>query len=469
MTGGAGAFTAMRVAERLRNRVAEPWEVFGERILRYELHLNGARIEMRRAPVALEGYGLRFFRPVDESLAVGTAAGTDLSDAGVDAQVARAEATTAYSRFPARKVELPGPSGAGPSVEVVDHQLWDHPVESLERLSAALLRPLEGRTDVVPSFGSVRVSLFESTLANSEGLQRRHAHTVLELEFAVKAMGGPEGAAPGEYWSNQRHRTLPEERGVEEMIRRWARLAEDMRHAKTPSSAATRVVLPPAVLGDILPAIVGFRLSGPAQLRKMMPPLETRVGAEALTVHDHGLLPYAVGSAPFDDEGVPQARRSLIERGVLKGSLQDLLHASALSAPGGGNGRRDSQLFPSWFHFAQGVTAGPTTLEVAPGSGGSDEELMEALGEGIWVDQLGYAFPDPVSGSFGGELRAAYRVRGGKRAEALRGGTLGGVVFAAQGTDSLLHQVAAIGSRTELVGALQTPPWIVAGMTVAGS
>ena len=463
------AFTAMRVAERLRSRTAAPWEVFGQRLHRYELHLNGAEIEMRRAPVELEGYGLRVFRPVDDALGVGTSSSSDLSDAGVDRQATEADAAAKYARFPARRIELPGPAGHAQEVEVVDRRLWEHPVETLESYVAALLAPLDGKKDVRPSFGSVRGTLIETTLANSEGLQRRFSHTSFEVEFAVKAFGGAEGAPPGEYWVNQRHRRLPDERTVGPEVERWCRVAQEMRSAKSPTSGPTNIVLPTGVLADILPAIVGFRLSGQAQLRKMMPPMDSKVAASHVTIHDHGLLPYALGTAPFDDEGVAQARRPLIEAGVLRGSLNDLLHSSALGSPGGGNGRRDSALFPNWFQFAQGLGPAPTTLEVAPGSGGSDAELIEAAGEGIWVDQLGYAFPDPVSGAFGGELRAAYRIHRGKLAEPLRGGTLGGVVFASEGSESLLTQVRSIGARTELAGGLRSPNWLVSAMTVAGA
>jgi len=463
------AFTAFRAAERLKPRSQPPWEVYGERLRRYEVHLNGPRVEMLRAPVELEGYGLRVFRRAEEKMGVGFAASTDLRDAGVEAALAAAEGAAQYARFPARRVELPGTAGGPADVAIVDRGLWDRPVESVERFVATLLAPFEGRAHEQPSFGSVRATLVETTLANSEGIQRRYHHTMLEVEIAVKATGGPEGAPPGEYWVNQRHRQVPSDATVRTEAERWIRLAQDVRRAKGPETGATKVVLPTSVLSDILPAIVGFRMSGSARLRKMMPPMGSQVGAPEVTIVDDGLIPHAIGTAPFDDEGVGQSRRPLVEAGVATGSIYDLLHASALGEPTGGNGRRDSALFPAWFRFAQSPVPGPTTLSVKPGRGGTDAELAEIAGDGLWVDQLGYAFPDPLSGAFGGEIRSAYRIRGGKIAEPVRGGTVGGVVFAAPGEASLLHSVAAIGRSTELVGGLLSPNWLVDGMTVAGA
>ena len=287
--------------------------------------------------------------------------------------------------------------------------------------------------------------------------------------IAIKGTGGPECAAPGEYGVNHRASRLPTDAELGRDVERWCVLAQDVRRAKGPSSGPTRVVLPPGVLSDVLPAIVGFRMSGTAQMRKMAPEEGANVGSPHVTIVDDGLLPFGLGTAPCDDEGTSQSRRPLIEAGVACGAIQDLLHASALGTGSTGNGRRDSTQFASWYHFAQSPAPNPTTLVVAPGKGGSEAELLEACGEGIWIDQLGYAFPDPISGAFGGEIRSAYRVHRGKKAEPIRGGTLGGVVFAAPGEASLLASILAVGARAELVGMLSSPPVLVEGMSVAGA
>ncbi len=74
-----------------------------------------------------------------------------------------------------------------------------------------------------------------------------------------------------------------------------------------------------------------------------------------------------------------------------------------------------------------------------------------------------------MSASFGGEIRIGYRIRSGKIAEPVRGGTVGGVVFAPPGTRSLLANVEALGSRVELSDALAAPPVLVRPLTVAGA
>lgn len=465
---GAEAFTAYRVGDRLRTRLETPWEAFGERLRRYEVHLTGRRVEMIRGPIRLEGYGVRLLRPHDGLIRVGFAASNDLSDAGIDGASERAEAAARFSRFPARRVDLPSSVAAhAPPVENQDRDLWERPMETLLAYRDRLLAAFEGSRDEVLSFGSLRATLTETTLTNSEGIQRQYGHTLVDVELAVKATGGPEGAAPGEYWVNERHRRL-DLRSVEEAVAAWRRRAQDVRRASPPATGETTVVLPPSVLADVLPATLGYRLSGVSELRKMAPPPGSRVGSEVVHVADDGRFPFGPGTAPFDDEGIPQARRDLIAAGLFQGGVNDLLHASALGQAPTGNGRRESALTLSWFHFDRTPSPQPTTLVVAPGSGGSEAELAEAVGEGLWIDQLGYAFPDPVSTSYGGEIRVAYRIHRGKLGEPVRGGTLGGVVLGREGEPSLLASARAIGSRPALAGQLSTAPWIVDRMAVAG-
>lgn len=469
MSASSGtAFTAYRVGDRLRPRAEAPWEVYGERLRRYEIHLSGQRVEMTRGPIHLEGYGVRVFRPDDGRMRVGFFASNDLGDAGIDAALEAAESAGRFSRFPAPRVELPSAVAAhAPPVENADPDLWARPLETLEAYRAALAAAFEGRHDEVLSFGSLKANLIEVTLTNSEGIQRQYHHTTAEVEFAVKATGGPAGAAAGEYWVNDRRRRL-DPRGLADAVATWCRRAQDVRRASPPPSGPTTVVLPPSVLADVLPAILGYRFSGAAELRKMAPPVGSRVGSDVVSITDDGTYPFGLGTAPFDDEGVPQARRPLIERGTVAGGLYDLLYASALGRSTTASGRRDSLLFVPWFHFDRAPTPEPTTIVVAPGTGGSDEELAEAAGEGLWVDQLGYAFPDPASSAWGGEIRAAYRIHGGKIAEPVRGGTLGGVVLAPEKEPSVLGGARAVGRTPELRGALASPPWLIDGLVVAG-
>lgn len=464
-----GPPVAFAVADPLRHHAAVPWEIFGERLRRFELHLNGDRVETARGPIDLQGFGLRVFRTKGEQLGVGHFASTDLSDSGVRFALEQAETAGRHSRFPASTVELPGGGSDGAPPELVDRRLWESPVDALEEFVHTFLEASRQPPDVAPSFGSVRATLCETSVANSSGLRRQYRHTLVELEVAVKSSGGPEGGPPGEYWVNHRARRLPTPAEISAAGAHWATVARDVRRATAPPAGVRRVVLPPEVLADVLPSILGFRLSGAARLRDMMPEPASQVGAERLTIRDDGRLAFGLGSAPCDDEGTAQQPRAVIQDGRFQSGFYDALHAASFGVKATGNARRDSAAFQPWFHFDRPPAPQGTNLAIGPGDAGELGELAEAVGDGLYVEQLGYAFPDAMSGAFGGEIRAGYRIRGGKLAEPVRGGTVGGMVIAGPGEPSLLGSIQGIGRDVRLVGYLSCPTLWVDGLEVAGS
>jgi predicted Zn-dependent protease len=150
------------------------------------------------------------------------------------------------------------------------------------------------------------------------------------------------------------------------------------------------------------------------------------------------------------------------------GSLAyDLLHGSKFGVPSNGHGTRVPVLGEP-YRFAGGLAPATSNLVLATGEAGSDAELMERVGEGIWLEQLGYPFPDYLGGTYGGELRAAYRIHRGKKAEPLRGGTVGGLLYGPKGTPSLFGGVIALGSRSEQHGAFSSPAVAAEKIAVAG-
>jgi predicted Zn-dependent protease len=466
-TEPGSAETAFRVADRLA-RLEGPWDVYAERSRRYEVHLNGLKVELVRGPILLEGYGIRLLRRRGEILGVGSQASTDLSDEGIQRVVSEAEKIARFSSFPAPKAELPAPSGTASSVDILDPALGRDTPRVLEAYVAALRDAFERTPDAVPTFGSVKVTLVETTLANSAGLSAQYPHSMVEEEVAVKAFGGPEGRPPGEYWySSVERRLAPEALGGQ--VENWVRYARDARRAKSPPSGNGRVILPPEVLDGILPVVIGFKLTGLARLRHLAPEPGTVTGPARLSISDDGRLPWATGSSPVDDEGTPQGSRSLIADGKVADILYDSLYASALGAQSTGSARRGSRFFRAPGRRFMGHTAPGTSTTVVPaGDGGSDEELIETVGDGLWIQQLGWASPEEVSTAFGGEIRIGYRIRGGKLAEPVRGGTIGGLLIAPEGKPSMFNDLEAGGSRAVLCGGIYAPALLVRSMTVSG-
>ena len=106
-----------------------------------------------------------------------------------------------------------------------------------------------------------------------------------------------------------------------------------------------QVVLGPGWPGILLHEAIGHGLEGDFN-RKGTSAFSGRIGERVAsplcTVVDDGTLTDRRGSLNVDDEGTPTQCTTLIERGVLKGYLQDKLNARLMKAAPTGNGRRES-------------------------------------------------------------------------------------------------------------------------------
>ena len=449
------------------------WDLFGQRLRRYELYFDGRHTETIRGPLVVEGVGLRLFEPLEgqNTMTIGFQATTELSGDGLAKIRETAHRLARHTMFPAPRVELPG-GGKGPlgAVEVVDHSLWEDPMRRVEEFASEFMAAFPTTGEPAPSFGSVKVTLVENSLVNSSGLSLSYPETQVEIETAVKSAAGPEGAPPGEYWVTRTARRLPAGPSLKEDVSEWCQRAQDVRRAKAPPSGQPPVGLPAPLLSEILPHALALRFSGSGRLRQIAVETGRQVASESLSIRDDPAVPWSPGSTPVDDEGTIPTAVSLIEKGVVQGLTYDCLHAGAFGTGSSGAAyRHGDRGVENWYRFVHRPRPSLSTLVLPAGAGGTDAELIEEIEDGVWVDQLGWPHPDPLSSAFGGEIRLGYRIRHGHITEPVRGGTVGGLTFGPVGeAPSLLGGVRAIGSRATLVGELYSPSLIVDGLTVSG-
>ncbi|MGE5281445.1 MAG: TldD/PmbA family protein [Chloroflexota bacterium] len=239
-----------------------------------------------------------------------------------------------------------------------------------------------------------------------------------------------------------------------------AERAAAMVGAGKPASRTCPVVLDPTVAAAFV-AIVGRGLAAGAVQRGRSPfagRLDDSVATDSFVLHDDGLDPDGPGSAPFDGEGLPHRRTTLIEAGTLRTYLYDTYTArrdGVASTASAGRGGYRSQ--PS---------VAPSNLIVRTGAL-SFAELLGEAGDGVLVNDVAglHSGVNPVSGVFsvGASGRA---IRGGDLAEPLREFTIASDLI------SMLGAVRACGAEPRWVpfgASVSTPPLLIAEMTVAGS
>jgi TldD protein len=231
------------------------------------------------------------------------------------------------------------------------------------------------------------------------------------------------------------------------------------------------VVCGPGWPGVLLHEAVGHTLEGDFNRKGQSAfsgRLGTRVAAPGVTVVDDGAMHERRGSLSIDDEGTPTGRTTLIEDGILVGYLQDRLNARLMGVAPTGNGRRES--------FAHAPMPRMTNTFML---GGRDDpaELLGRVKDGIYAKSFGGGQVDITSGKFVFSCTEAYRIRGGKLAEPLKGATLIG------DGPTVLTRVKGIGNDLELdegVGicgkggqsvpaGVGQPTLLIEGLTVGGT
>jgi len=232
-----------------------------------------------------------------------------------------------------------------------------------------------------------------------------------------------------------------------------------------------QVVLGPGWPGVLLHEAVGHGLEGDFN-RKGTSAFSGRIGervaAPGVTVVDDGAMDNRRGSLTIDDEGTPTRRTCLIEDGILKGYLQDRLNARLMGMEPTGNGRRES--------FAHAPMPRMTNTFMLGGTDDPDE-LLGRVKDGIYAKSFGGGQVDITSGKFVFSCTEAYRIRGGKIAEPIKGATLIGdgptVLTRVKGigNDLALDEgigVCGKGGQSVPAGVGQ-PTLLIDGLTVGGT
>ena len=198
------------------------------------------------------------------------------------------------------------------------------------------------------------------------------------------------------------------------------------------------VVLGPGWPGILLHEAIGHGLEGDFN-RKRTSAFSGRIGervaSEFCTVVDDGTIPNRRGSLNIDDEGTPTSRTVLIEKGILRGYLQDRLNARLMKMEPTGNGRRES--------FAHSPMPRMTNTFMLPGES-TREEIISSVRNGLYAVNFGGGQVDITNGKFVFSASEAYLIEDGKVTRPVKGATLIG-----NGPD-VLTRVTMVGNDLEL-------------------
>lgn len=198
------------------------------------------------------------------------------------------------------------------------------------------------------------------------------------------------------------------------------------------------VVLGPGWPGVLLHEAVGHGLEADFN-RKGVSAFSNRVGqkvaSELCTVVDDGTIANRRGSINMDDEGNETKENVLIEKGILRGYLQDKLSSRLLGATATGSGRRQS-----YQHVPM-----PRMTNTFMLAGDSDpQDIVKSVPKGLYCVNFAGGQVDITSGNFVFSANECYLIEGGQVTRPVRGATLIG-----NGPEALKY-VSMVGNDLKL-------------------
>tara|TARA_R110002049_G_scaffold44333_5_gene130028 strand:+ start:80090 stop:81436 length:1347 start_codon:yes stop_codon:yes gene_type:complete len=204
-----------------------------------------------------------------------------------------------------------------------------------------------------------------------------------------------------------------------------------------------------SLIGHLLAASNGSAISrGASWLRGA---LGDSVLPDGISLIEDPHRPRASGSRPFDGEGLPTARRAIVENGVLQGWTLDLATARKLGLASTGNAARGTGSGPQPSNWNIALTQGSA----------SREDLIRDMGTGLLVTSMIGSTINPNTGDYS-RGAAGLWIENGEITHAVSGCTIAGNL-----RDMLRSVIPANDARTHLSQVV--PSLLVTGMTLAGA
>ena len=241
-------------------------------------------------------------------------------------------------------------------------------------------------------------------------------------------------------------------RDAEEIGTLAAARAVERVGARRPKTGAYPVLFDERVasslIGSLLQAVNGAMVArGSSWLRDA---LGEQVLPKGLSLVEDPRRPRASSSRMFDAEGLPTARRAIVDDGVLTGWTLDLATARKLGLQSTGNAARGTSAPPSPSVSNVALTQGPQ----------SREALLREMGTGLLITSMIGSTINPNTGDYS-RGAAGFWVENGEIAYPVNECTVAGNL-----RDMLMRITPANDARTYLSRVV--PSLLVEGLTLAG-
>jgi PmbA protein len=239
----------------------------------------------------------------------------------------------------------------------------------------------------------------------------------------------------------------------EDIGRRAAARALRRLGARKVATQKVPVVFEPRVARSLLDHIFDA-ISGDSVYRDetfLADKMGQKIASEKLTVIDDATIPRLFGSSPFDDEGVPSRRTTVIQDGVLQSWLLNSYTGRKLGLKTTGNASRgitgNAGVGHGNFYIPNGAT-NPT-------------DILKSVKNGLYVTELIGFGVNIVTGDYS-RGAAGLWIENGELAYPVSEITIASTI------PEMLMNLETIGSDLEFRNALASPTLLIGEMTISG-
>lgn len=204
-----------------------------------------------------------------------------------------------------------------------------------------------------------------------------------------------------------------------------------------------------SLVGHLLSAVNGTSIARGASW--LLDALGAQVLPKGMSIIEDPLRPRISGSRPFDGEGLPTAKRMMVQDGVLMGWTLDLATGRKLGMASTANAARGTSSPPS---------PATSNIDLTPGRFTRDD-LIAQMGTGLLVTSLIGSTINPTTGDYS-RGASGFWVEGGQVKFPVNECTIAGNL-----KDMLRSMIAANDARAHL--STRVPSLLVEGLTLAGA
>jgi PmbA protein len=368
-----------------------------------------------------------------------------------------AEETCALARVIAPDPFSGLPDAAELATAIPDLDLYDPEVEALtaERAiavsQAAERAALDVDARITNSEGAgMHASTGRVLYASSLGFTGSYRDSSVSL--SVVPVATENGSMQRDYWYSAQRKLArleaPEHVGRQAAARTLRRL-----NARQVPTGEVPVIFDPEMASGLLQHLAAA-VSGNSLYKGMsflIGKLGQHIAPESVTIVDDGTLVGALGSKPFDGEGLATRRTVVVDRGVLTSYLFDTYSARKLNSRSTGNAARPIGGAPY---------VSPTNLVLQPGTA-SPQDIIRSVQRGLYVTELIGFGVNPVTGDYSRGAVGQW-IENGEFAYPVEQITIAGNLLA------MYDAIEVIGNDLDMRHAVVAPTLKVARMTVAG-